>query len=158
MCTPNNSIIQLNLTHNSTGRVSSPDYPLRFPSVSACYWRLNAPEGYRIKLRFTTLNIQEDCAENVYGAEWIRLDDYFTTDFSSVASYWGRYCGVVQPPVIYSTRNELQVFFTANNTGGMDYSSAKPAQQSTEIGFYAVYEVVTQGNDLFITIDLPITA
>ena len=151
MCTPDSRIVQLNLTNNSTGRLSSPDYPLQFPSVSACYWRLKAPTGYRIKLRFTTLNIQGNCKENINGTEWIRVDDHFTTDFSSVASYWGTYCGGVQPPVIYSTRNELQVFFTSSYTGGKDDKSAKQPQQSTDIGFYAIYEVTTQGNNLLIT-------
>ena len=142
VCTGDNRIFQLNLTHNSTGRVSSPDYPLQFPTVSSCYWRIKAPNGYRVKLQFTTINIQGNCREDVEG-DWIRVDDFFTSDFGSVASFWGRFCGNVQPPVIYSTSNELQVFFMSN------YTSEK--QVGTNNGFYATYNVVPQGNVIRIT-------
>ena len=144
MCTPDNSIVQLNLTHNSTGRLSSPDYPLQFPPVSACYWRLKAPYGYRVKLQFTTLNIQGNCKDGVDGGQWARVDDFFTTDFKSVVSFWGRFCSGEQPPVIYSTRNELQLFFTNNYTGSEVTKSVKQKlPPSTNIGFYATYEVIS---------------
>jgi len=141
VCTRDHSIVQLNLTYNSTGRLSSPDYPLQFPPVGACYWRLKAPDGYRVKLQFTTINIQGSCKEDEKG-EWIRVDDFFTTDLSSVSSFWGRFCNGVQPPVIYSTRNELQVFFTSNYSSSEAEKSDKP---NTGIGFYATYSVAPQG-------------
>ena len=142
VCTRDHSIVHLNLTYNSTGRLSSPDYPLQFPPVGACYQRLKAPDGYRVKLQFSTINIQGNCKEDGKG-EWIRVDDFFTTDFSSVSSFWGRFCSRVQPPVIYSTRNELQVFFTSNYSSGEAEKSDKP---NKGIGFYATYSVAPQGN------------
>lgn len=146
VCTPNNRIVQQNLTHNSTGRLSSPDYPLQFAPVSACFWRLKAPDGYSVKLHFTTLNIDGDCKEDVNEGEWVRVDDYFTSDFGSVASFWGRFCNGEPPPVIYSTRNELQVFFTSNYTSYKDHRSAgKQVDSSANSGFYATYEVTPQG-------------
>lgn len=147
VCTAGDGSVQLNLTHNSTGRLSSPDYPLQYPPVSACYWRLKAPDGYQVKLHFTTLNIEGDCKESVNEGEWVRVDDYFTTDFDSVTSFWGKFCKGVQPPLIYSTRNELQVFFTSNYTSNRDYNGGKQADSSTNNGFYAAYEVTPQGKE-----------
>ncbi|XP_068690309.1 tolloid-like protein 2 isoform X1 [Montipora capricornis] len=144
VCTDNNRFIQLNLTHNSTGRISSPDYPLQYAAVSACYFRLHAPEGYRIKLDFTTLNIAENCEHEQRRSEWIRVDDVFTTDFNSVASYWGTFCGQVQPPVIYSTRNELQIFFTSNYTSNEADRNAHQRQTIDSLGFYAIFGVTPQ--------------
>lgn len=75
------------------------------------------------------------------------MDDYFTTDFGSVTAFWGKFCKRVQPPLIYSTRNELQVFFTSNYTSSRDYSSGKLADPSTNNGFYATYEVTPKGKE-----------
>lgn len=118
--------------------MSSPDYPIQYPSVSACYWRLQAPDGYQIKLRFTTLNIGGDCHEDMNQGDWVRVDDYFVTEFGRVSSFWGKFCKGAQPPLIYSTKNELQVFFTSNYTISSDFESRK------QEGFYATYEVTPQ--------------
>ena len=74
---------------------------------------------------------------------WVRVDDFFTTDFGSAVSFWGLFCSGEQPPVIYSTRNELQVFFTSN------YTSGKQPDPSRNNGFYAIFEAVPQGNEMY---------
>ena len=146
ICTPGNRIVQLNLTHNSTGRLSSPDYPLQYPSSSACYWRLQVPDGYQVKLHFTTFDIERDCKENE-GA-WVRVDDYFIIEFDRVSSFWGKFCSGDRPPLIYSTKTELQVFFTSNYTSNRGFKSDRQADPSTNKGFYATYEVTPQqGNE-----------
>ncbi|XP_074610724.1 tolloid-like protein 2 [Acropora palmata] len=144
VCSDSNRIIQLNLKQNSTGRVSSPDYPLQYFQVTGCYWRFKAPKGYRIKLRFTTLSIEDNCKQEEKGTELIRVDDFFTTNFRSVTSFWGIFCGSVKPPVIYSTGNVLQVFFTSNYTNNNDVRSGKQTKTSNNIGFYATYELTPQ--------------
>lgn len=153
MCTPNNSVVSLNLTQDSTGRLASPDYPLQFPPIGSCYWRLKAPDGYRVKLQFKKLNIQGDCKNGINGGNGVRVDDSFVADFDSVPSYWGRFCSPVQPPVIYSTRNQLQVFFTTNFTSSSEYTKGDnllPSPNTT--GFYASYEVIPQGKWVFVHI------
>ena len=75
----------------------------------------------------------------------MRVDDYFTTDFGSVISLWGHFCKDVQPQVIYSTRNELQIFFTSNYSNGKDYSSSKQVDPNSATGFYGTYQVTPQG-------------
>lgn len=75
------------------------------------------------------------------------MDDYFTTDFHSVVSYWGIFCSGDQPPVIYSTRNELQVFFSSNYTSSENGRGANQVEGKTSIGFYAAYAVTPQGMD-----------
>ena len=75
----------------------------------------------------------------------MRVDDYFTADFSSVTSFWGQFCKGAQPQAIYSTRNELQIFFTSNYTRGKDYNSGRQVDPNSNTGFYATYEVTPQG-------------
>lgn len=75
----------------------------------------------------------------------MRVDDFFTADFGSVTSFWGQYCKGVQPQVIYSTRNQLQIFFTSNYSIGKDYISGKQVDPNSATGFYATYEVTQQG-------------
>ena len=151
VCSDSNRIIQLNLNKNSTGRVSSPDYPLQYFQVTGCYWRFKAQEGYRIKLRFTTLSIEDNCKQEEKGTELIRVDDFFTTNFRSVTSFWGIFCGSVKPPVIYSTGNVLQVFFTSNYTNNNDIRRGKQTKTRNNPGFYATYELTPQGNYLLIS-------
>ena len=150
VCSDSNRIIQLNLNKNSTGRVSSPDYPLQYFQVTGCYWRFKAQEGYRIKLRFTTLSIVDNCKQEEKGTELIRVDDFFTMNFRSVTSFWGIFCGSVKPPVIYSTGNVLQVFFTSNYTNNNDIRSGNQTK-TRNTGFYATYELTPQGNYLLIS-------
>ena len=149
VCTHNNSIVQLNLTRNATGHLSSPDYPFQFPPIGACYWRIKAPDGHRVKLQFTTMNISGNCEGDINDGEWVRVDDYFIGDFKSVTSFWGRFCSSASPPPIYSTRSELQVFFTSNYSINTDSEGLERfnSDQRRNHGFYATYEVIKQGKE-----------
>ena len=76
----------------------------------------------------------------------MRVDDYFVTEFGRVSSFWGKFCRGATPPLIYSTKNELQVFFTSNYTSIRDFKSDRQADPNE--GFYATYEVTPQpGNE-----------
>lgn len=76
------------------------------------------------------------------------MDDYFITEFGRVSSFWGKFCSGDKPPMIYSTKNELQVFFTSNYTSNRDFKSDTQADSNTNKGFYATYEVTPQqGNE-----------
>ena len=76
----------------------------------------------------------------------VKKNPDFTTDFNSVTSYWGTFCGQVQPPVIYSTRNELQIFFTSNYTSNEADRNAHQRQMIDSLGFFAIFGVTPQGN------------
>jgi len=78
--------------------------------------------------------------------DWVRVDDYFVTDFGQVFSFWGKFCDGARPPLIYSTKNKLQVSFTSNYTSNRDSKSDRQADPNE--GFYATYEVTPQqGNE-----------
>ena len=78
----------------------------------------------------------------------MRVDDHFITKFGRVSSFWGKFCRGDRPPLIYSTKNELQVFFTSNYTSNRDFKSDRQSDPSTNKGFYATYEVTPQqGNE-----------
>ena len=78
----------------------------------------------------------------------MRVDDYFITEFGRVSSFWGKFCSGDKPPLIFSTKTELQVFFTSNYTSYRGFKSDRQADPSTDKGFYATYEVTPQqGNE-----------
>lgn len=87
--------------------------------------------------------------------DWVRVDDYFVTDFGSVSSFWGKFCKGAQPPLIYSTKSKLQVFFTSNNTSNRDFKSGKQADPNANKGFYATYEVTPQGKECISLLNTP---
>lgn len=87
--------------------------------------------------------------------DWVRVDDYFVTDFDSVSSFWGKFCKGAQPPLIYSTKSKLQVFFTSNNTSNRDFKSGKQADPNANKGFYATYEVTPQGKECISLLNTP---
>lgn len=40
------------------GKVTSPDYPAYYPSLLDCFWRIKAPAGFTLRIRFDDLNIE----------------------------------------------------------------------------------------------------
>lgn len=78
-----------------------------------CHWRMDLPPGYRIKLFFPLMELED---QNI-------LTD--SCDFDSVAVYdgnsemdtlLGRWCGTEQPPPLTSRTNKLLVVLNTDRT------------------------------------------
>ncbi|KAI5608891.1 CUB domain-containing protein 2, partial [Silurus asotus] len=108
-----------------SGNFTSPSYPNFYPNNMNCHWLVALPPGYRIKLFFPLMALEDQNS----------LSD--SCDFDSVAVYdgssetdvlLGRWCGAEQPPPLTSRTNKLLVVlntdrnvafkgFTATYTG-----------------------------------------
>lgn len=109
-----------------SGNFTSPSYPNIYPNNMNCHWSVALPPGYRIKLFFLVMDLEDQNS----------LTD--SCDFDSVAVYdgdsetdasLGRWCGAEQPPPLTSRTNKLLVVlntdrdiafkgFSASYTGG----------------------------------------
>lgn len=96
---------------NSTYRVASFGYPLRYPNNVLCRWLYRASFGSRARLNITRLELQ-DSVECV--ADYVSVsgsDSYFSPKL-------GRFCGKLKTPIVLtSTGNSLMVDFRADWTG-----------------------------------------
>lgn len=88
------------------GNFTSPSYPNIYPNDMNCHWSVALPPGYRIKLFFPVLELEDQNS----------LTD--SCDFDSVAVYdgdsetdalLGRWCGAERPPPLTSRANKLLV-------------------------------------------------
>lgn len=109
-----------------SGNFSSPNFPSIYPNNINCHWSITLASGYRIKLHFPIMDLEE---RNSLSSE---------CDYDSVAVFdgdsqtdtlLGRWCGREQPAslvskgnkllVVLSTdRNEARGGFTASYLGG----------------------------------------
>lgn len=109
-----------------SGNFTSPSYPSIYPNNMNCHWSMTLPPGYRIKLFFPLMDLED---RNI-------LSD--SCDFDSVAVYdgdgetdalLGCWCGAERPPPLTSRANKLLVVlntdrnvafkgFSASYTGG----------------------------------------
>lgn len=109
-----------------SGNFTSPSYPNIYPNNMNCHWSVALPPGYRIKLFFSVMELEDANS----------LND--SCDFDSVSVYdggsetdasLGRWCGAERPPALTSRANKLLVVlntdrdvafkgFSASYTGG----------------------------------------
>ncbi|KAF3698740.1 CUB domain-containing protein 2 Precursor [Channa argus] len=93
------------------GNFSSPNFPNIYPNNINCHWSITLAAGYRIKLFFPTMDLED---RNGLSDE---------CDYDSVAVYdgdsqtdtlLGRWCGREQPSVLISKRNKLLVVLSTD--------------------------------------------
>ena len=109
--------IQLSATCSGTydkgkHEITSPDYPHNYHKSITCTWKLEAPHGRRIEIKFLDFYLQQgrDCKY-----DWIEgYDDWievFDGGSDSSPSIKGRICGSKRPPDIVSSTNKLFLKF-----------------------------------------------
>ncbi|XP_015790048.1 tolloid-like protein 1 [Tetranychus urticae] len=74
-----------------------------------CDWVIEAPDGYRVRLRFLTFEIE---AENDCSYDYVEIFDGYDTSSRLI----GRYCGNTLPPEVLSTSEYLLVRFHSDDT------------------------------------------
>lgn len=96
-----------NLT-NKSGYIVSPLYPGYYSNNIECTWRITAPKGHVIHLKFEAFRMEDDpvCAN----------DFVEVRDGGELSSHViGRYCGHVYPEIVESSTNKLLVQFSSND-------------------------------------------
>ena len=89
-----------------------------------CTWKLQAPEGKRVNLKFDKFELAKPC-----GADFVEVSDVTADDTRSK----GKYCGNF--PDTTSAGEEVDVRFVSNSQG-------------REKGFVIKYEAVNRGKNL----------
>nr|CAB3264299.1 Tolloid protein [Phallusia mammillata] len=113
---------------NTTGNVTSPNYPQAYPSYSNCEWRISVTPGEKIVMDFTHMDIY---SSRGCWYDYVEIRDGHWEQSNLI----GRYCGNELPSQIISTDSRIW----------MKFSSSSNYQGS---GFRLTYEAVC-GGDIF---------
>lgn len=88
------------------GNFSSPQYPSSYPNNIRCHWTIRLPPGYRVKVFFLDLELEEPSSLTR------------TCDFDHLAAFdgaseeaplLGNWCGHHLPPPVTSSHNQLLI-------------------------------------------------
>uniref|UniRef100_H3ANE1 Tolloid like 1 n=1 Tax=Latimeria chalumnae TaxID=7897 RepID=H3ANE1_LATCH len=93
--------------HSSSGIITSPNWPDKYPSRKECTWEITAPPGHRVKVSFNEFEIEQhqECAYDhleVFDGE---------TDKSPIL---GRLCGSKTPDAVIATGNKMFLRFISD--------------------------------------------
>ncbi|KAK9878934.1 hypothetical protein WA026_003756 [Henosepilachna vigintioctopunctata] len=93
----------------SVGTFSSPNYPDNYPSRKDCVWHFITTPGHRIRIAFTTFEIEphQDCSY-----DYVEFFDGSSTEASSM----GKYCGSKLPNLIIASGNQLYMSFKSDGS------------------------------------------
>ncbi|NWS43085.1 BMP1 protein, partial [Probosciger aterrimus] len=94
---------------STTGTITSPNWPDKYPSKKECTWAISTTPGHRIKLAFSELDVeaQQECAYD-------HLEIYDGKDAKAPAL--GRFCGAKEPEPLVSTGNKMFLKFVSDNS------------------------------------------
>ncbi|KAK1175725.1 tolloid-like protein 1 isoform X1 [Acipenser oxyrinchus oxyrinchus] len=93
--------------HSSSGVITSPNWPDKYPSRKECAWAVTATPGHRVKVSFNEFEIEQhqECAYDhleVYDGE------------SDKAAILGRLCGSKLPDPVISNGNKMYLRFISD--------------------------------------------
>lgn len=90
---------------------TSPHHPDVYPNNINCHWTINLEHGYRVKLFFTSMELEDRNSLS----DACDYDSVSVHDGSSEAdALLGRWCGTEQPPSLLSTTNKLLVILNTD--------------------------------------------
>ncbi|RXM97483.1 Tolloid-like protein 1 [Acipenser ruthenus] len=93
--------------HSSSGVITSPNWPDKYPSRKECAWAVTATPGHRVKVSFNEFELEQhqECAYDhleVYDGE------------SDKAAILGRLCGSKLPDPVISNGNKMYLRFISD--------------------------------------------
>ncbi|OCT85044.1 CUB domain-containing protein 2 [Xenopus laevis] len=86
------------------GNITSPRYPDLYPNNINCHWNIHLPAGFRIKIFFRDLDLEER-SSLTSGCDYDHLSVYDGEGEHS--PLLGRWCGREIPPSLMSSKNKL---------------------------------------------------
>ncbi|ESP02705.1 hypothetical protein LOTGIDRAFT_137993, partial [Lottia gigantea] len=96
--------------NDSSGFISSPNYPSNYPSLTKCVWIISPP--YESLIQLTVLNLEIEYETNCL---YDSLNIYDGKNESSLLL--AKYCGSYTNEVLNSTSNFLFIQFTSDTSG-----------------------------------------
>ena len=93
------------ISNSSSGYITSPYYPALYLNNMKRSWKIKVPEGQRVRLEFSFLNLQGD--------RHCKTDLIIVKDFYRSRTY-NTYCGNVLPTGYLSSRDMVWVEFVSD--------------------------------------------
>ncbi|CAI5455008.1 unnamed protein product [Caenorhabditis angaria] len=90
-----------------SGEINSPSFPSDYPKSQNCSWHFVTTPGHRLMLTFSTFQVEEH-SQCKYDA--VSVFDGGDSD----AALAGVFCGLLPPPLLLSSLNELYLTFTSD--------------------------------------------
>ena len=90
---------------NSSGILTSPSHPNKYPELADCVYLITQPNGTYVNISF--LNMDIDCQEMYSQSDYIEMRDGNSED----SPLMGRFCGNGSnvPDIIQTTQNHLRI-------------------------------------------------
>ena len=114
------SVCPRNITLTETsGVITSPFYPRKYPDNQNCSWQITAPPGNRVKLEIDMgLQIQQCGPQNSCTCDYLQVQNGFMVNQDSN----GKICGAPGETItFYSILEILQVLFVSDETQSKQY-------------------------------------
>ena len=102
----NNNIV----LSGSSGRLSSPLFPLNYNVNMKCRWIITVPSGHRIKLSFQAFHLGSKVLDNCDKVDHVEIRDSYSENDPA----YGAFCGNVAPSPIYSVGPKMVVTFVSD--------------------------------------------
>lgn len=132
-CTPLMSNMSVRLTKERFSvNISSPTTYHSNQSVH-CLWKITVPKGYRIKVHFSTFDLQNNTNCSNSAVELIEIN-------GSVSTLKGRYCGSYQPDDVISTSSHLSVMYTAANRSTLQHPGFQASISLASAGWKCYFQ------------------
>lgn len=119
---------------STSGTITSPNWPDKYPSKKECTWAVSSTPGHRVKLTFVEMDIesQPECAYD-------HLEVYDGRD--TKAPVLGRFCGSKKPEPVLATGSRMFLRFYSDSSV---QRKGFQASHSTECGGQVRAEVKTK--------------
>ncbi|XP_076803128.1 uncharacterized protein LOC143447081 [Clavelina lepadiformis] len=115
---------------NDWKNIQSPGFPTKFPPQTQCYWRLMAPEGYRIKLQFLRFSLVAPTQDGICNWQWLQIIDGDAGSYDQDGGH--RVCGKQSPGTIVSSGRVLKLSLQSNTgSASQTYESFQASYAQT---------------------------
>jgi len=117
------------MLYDTSGVVTSPNFPAPYNQTSDCYWTLKVPPGQLIEVKFTSFHVGAS-RDRCGSADYIEIiDGQVDPAFRRLTP---RYCGTDTPAVHTSDSNIVTLHYvTSTNNSGMGWRALYQIQQET---------------------------
>ena len=107
----------LTASSSTTDVVTTPNYPSNYPTSTSCQWKITAPSGYVVQLKFTNFKIYGSLSGSCTSSLYDSLSIY-DSSYAQSSKLLGKYCGSYVPGNLVSQGRYMFLKFSANSLYG----------------------------------------
>ncbi|XP_022094553.1 cubilin homolog [Acanthaster planci] len=138
--------------------ITSLYYPDQYPPNLDCNFYITAPSGRRVRLYFTSFDVEVATTYNRCAFDYVIIYD----GDSNADAEFGRFCGTIQPPTIVSSGRHLHVHF--HTDGSVQETGFRAVVHSVESSYQeplptnapgSCYSLLEEDNGIFYSPGFP---